>query len=157
MTTRVICTPRIVSANMSLPFSLSRPNGWSPSWMPAPPSHVGRSDIVGAWSGFGGTTSVWSHFHQPGIGPSPMLVIASSTMNDEHDQRDHRALVAEEPPAHDLALAEAGDLALLEALLVDVDRRLAGRVLRVVGVAGSSVIGAVIAQSAIRMRGSSTA
>ena len=41
---------------MSLAFSLSRPNGWSPIWMPAPPSHDGRSDIVGAWSGFGGMT-----------------------------------------------------------------------------------------------------
>ena len=56
MTTSVCCTPRIVSANMSRAFSLSSPNGWSPNVMPAPPSHVGRSDIVGDWSGFGGTT-----------------------------------------------------------------------------------------------------
>ena len=57
MTTSVCCTPRIVRANMSRAFSLSSPNGWSPIWMPAPPSQVGRSDIVGLWFGFGGTTS----------------------------------------------------------------------------------------------------
>ena len=41
---------------MSRAFSLSSPNGWSPNVMPAPPSHVGRSDIVGDWSGLGGMT-----------------------------------------------------------------------------------------------------
>ncbi len=36
----------------------------------------------------------------------------------KHDQREHRPLVAQEPAADDLALAQAGDLALLEAALV---------------------------------------
>ncbi len=47
MIARLVCTPRIVWANMSLPTSLSTPNGWSPSMIPAPPSHVGRNDSVG--------------------------------------------------------------------------------------------------------------
>ncbi len=80
MMTSVVCTPFIVIANMSRPISLSRPNGWSPTWIPAPPNHVGRSDIVGPSSGFGGTTSVWLYFHHPSTGPTPRLVTDISTM-----------------------------------------------------------------------------
>ena len=150
MTTSVVCTPFIVIANMSLPTSLSTPNGWSPSWMPAPPSHDGRSDIVGPSSATVGTTSVCAPLPPTGDRPGPDARDRREHDEREHDQRDHRALVAEEPPADDLHLAEPGDLFLLEQLLVGDD----GSATTSVWWVGSSCSGAVMYWSTSRIRGS---
>ena len=69
------CVPRITSANTSLP-RLSWPNGCSPRVSPP------DSENVGAPPGLttGGRSRV-ENFHQPGMGPQPIDVVASSTMN----------------------------------------------------------------------------
>ena len=69
--------------------------------------------------------AIWSHEygHQPGMRRphrfTPTDVNAQDDDEAEHDHRDERAAVAEEPPADDLPLAEALGLLLLDADLGD--------------------------------------
>ena len=118
MTTSVCCTPRIVSANMSRAVLVVEPERVVAEVDAGAAEPGGPQRHRRAWSAAMGTRPCCSRTSTTrGSGPS-RCSCGQQEDADEQDQRHHRPLVAEEATADDLALAEAGDLLLLEGLLV---------------------------------------